>query len=77
MDLLYSIAQAGSGAPCTEQAGLGWAGWLGWGLQTVAKQSGWSFLHPAAAGVGSGQWGRSQLKRGPEKRGQPDAPRLH
>ena len=33
-------------------AGLGW-GWagLGWGLQAVAKQSGRSFLHPAAAAV--------------------------
>ena len=30
-------------------------GWLGWGLQTVAKQSGWTFLHPAAAARGSGQ----------------------
>ena len=31
VDLLYSIAQAGSGGPCTEQAGLGWLGWLvGW-----------------------------------------------
>ncbi len=25
---------------------------LGWGLQKVAKQSGWSFLHPAAAARG-------------------------
>jgi len=33
-------------------AGLGWAGaGLGWGLQAVAKQSGRSFLHPAAAAV--------------------------
>ena len=30
------------------EAGLGWAG-LGWGLQAVAEQSGWSFLHPARA----------------------------
>jgi hypothetical protein len=34
------------------QNGLGWAGaGLGWGLQAVAKQSGRSFLHPAAAAV--------------------------
>ena len=41
---LYSIAQAGSGALCTEQAvlaglgwaGLGWLGWLGWlGVQSA------------------------------------------
>ena len=31
---------------------MGWAGLgLGWGLQAVAKQSGRSFLHPAAAAV--------------------------
>ena len=41
MDLLYSIAQAGPGGPCTEQAGLGWLDWaeLGWaglaGLQNA------------------------------------------
>jgi hypothetical protein len=33
--------------------GWGWAG-LGWGLQTAAKQSGRSFLHPAAAARGCG-----------------------
>ena len=33
----------------TERAGAG--GWGGWGLQTVSKQSGRTFLHPAAAAV--------------------------
>ena len=41
-------------------AGLGWAG-LGWGLQTAAKQSGRSFLHPAAAARGCG----AAAKQGP------------
>ena len=61
MDLLYSIAQAGSGALCTEQAGRGWAGlaglgWAGWlaGLQEGANQRGKSFrtlrLRPAGWG---------------------------
>ena len=42
VDLLYSIAQAGSGGPCTEQAGLGWLGWVGLGRLAGLQSAGCS-----------------------------------